>query len=94
MLDPIYIADLLRADYPRYRKKDPTLPPTFEEWEVATAERALRFQRSGVPIIRHLIHFDAFVERNGILHISSFDEVTRDDYADEQARAEAVSSSF
>lgn len=90
MIDPTYIADLSREDYARFREKDPTMPATFDEWAVATAERARLLRRSGVNLIRHPIHFDAFVERNRFLRVPSFHEATRDDYADEQARAQAV----
>lgn len=90
MIEPTYIADLTEGDYPRFREKDPALPATFREWAVATAERVRRRRQTGENLIRHLIRFDAFVERNSLLRIPSFDEATRDDYADEQAAAERL----
>lgn len=87
MSETTYLAELNEADYPRFREKDPTLPETHNAWLRSANERVQVLRSRGKIPVRYPIRFDAFAERNDKLRISSFDQATRDDYADEQGRA-------
>lgn len=92
MRAPTYIAELNETDYPQFRAKDPTLPATHKEWLAVTTDRIRILRQRGENPVRYLIRFDAFAARNDMLRIPTFDEATRDDYADEQGHADAVAS--
>ena len=87
MSEPTYLAELNAADYPLFRKQDPTLPETYDAWLRSADERVQSLRSRGEIPVRYPIRFRAFAERNDILGISSFDQATRDDYADELGRA-------
>jgi hypothetical protein len=87
MPNPIYLAELNEADYPRFREQDPTLPETYSAWLRSHDERVQILREEGKNPVRYPIRFHAFVERNDLLGIASFDQAARDDYADEQGRA-------
>ena len=87
MPNPIYLAELNEADYPRVREKDPTLPETHRAWLRGADERVQILRGRGKNPVRYPIRFRAFAERNDVLGIPSFDQAARDDYADEQGRA-------
>lgn len=88
---PTYLAELSAADYPRFRQRDPSLPATHAEWMQGHQARITALRGRRADVVSYPIHFDSFVERNHHLGIPDFDRETRDDYADEVARAHGLS---
>lgn len=88
---PVYIALLRPDDYDQFRECDPALPALYPHWLEGFTGRVTALKRRGATVVSYPIEFADFATWGKILHVPSLNEEARDQYAADQAAAEAIS---
>ncbi|MET3695331.1 hypothetical protein [Methylobacterium goesingense] len=91
-LRTVYIAHLSSDEYDRFRERDPALPSMYPAWLSAVEARMSALRSRGARGALYPINFDDFIRSMEILHVQTFDEATRDRYAEDMAAADNAMS--